>query len=89
MLVTPTGLEGDNLPVFIGFYASSGDPAPSVTRPLDGPDASDPSGLPRPTADLFVIAGATVARHGVEAGANRGDVQAVLLRAAEQASKLV
>ena len=48
MLVTPTGLEGAFSPVFIDLYALPGDPAPSVTRPLDGPGASDPSGLPSP-----------------------------------------
>jgi hypothetical protein len=46
--VTLTGLEGANSSVFTGPYAFPGDPARSVTRPLDGPDASDPSGLPNP-----------------------------------------
>ena len=84
--MTPAGPKGDTSPVFIGSYASPGDPAPSVTRPLD---ASDLSGLPRLTAELFVAAGATVARHDVDAGAHLGDVKAALRRAAEQASRLV
>ena len=87
-LVTPTGLEGDILPVFIGSYALSCDPAPIVTRPLDGSDASDPSGLPPPSAELFMAAGANVARHGVATGARTGDVQTALRRAAEQAAKV-
>ena len=88
MLVTPTGLEGAFSPVFIGLYASPGDPAPIVTQPFDVPDVSDASGLPPPSAELFMAAGAIVARHGVATGARTGDVQAALRRAAEQASKL-
>jgi hypothetical protein len=48
MLVTTTGLEGANSFVVIDLYAFPGDTTPSVTRPLDGPDASDSSGLPSP-----------------------------------------
>jgi hypothetical protein len=72
MLVTPTGLEGANSFVFTEPYAFPGDPAPSVTRPLDGPDASDRSGLP---SSLFSFLEACVqlavkaARRGDFAGA--------------------
>jgi hypothetical protein len=48
MLVNPSGLEGGVFAGVSGIYALSGDPAPSVTWPVDGPDASDPSGLPNP-----------------------------------------
>ena len=68
MLVTPTGLEGAFSPVFIGLYASPGDPAPRVTWPLDGPDASDPSGLPSPLPSFLEAC----ARLAIEA-ATRGD----------------
>jgi hypothetical protein len=68
MLVTPTGLEGADSPVFTKLYASPGDPEPSVTRPLDGPDASDPAGLPSPLPSFLEAC----ARLAIEA-ASQGD----------------
>jgi hypothetical protein len=68
MLVTPTGLEGGVFADVSGVYAFSGDPAPSVTLPLDGTDASDPAGLPSPLPS-FLEACAQLA---IEA-ASRGD----------------
>ena len=67
-MVTPTGFEGANLPVFTGVYAFPGDPAPSVTWPVDGPDASDPSGLPNPLPSFLEAC----VRLTIEA-ASRGD----------------
>jgi hypothetical protein len=85
MLVTPTGLEGANLPVFIDPYASSGDPAPIVTRPLDGPDASDPAGLPSPLPSFLEAC----ARLAIEA-ASRGDFAGAreLMEKAERVASL-
>ena len=85
MLVTPTGLEGAFSPVFIGLYAYSGDPAPSVTRPLDGPDASDPSGLPNPLPSFLEAC----VRIAVEA-ATRGDFAGAreLMEKAERVASL-
>ena len=68
MLVTPTGLEGGVFADVSGIYAFPGDPAPSVTRPLDGPDASDPSGLPSPLPSFLEAC----VRLAIEAAA-RGD----------------
>jgi hypothetical protein len=83
MLVTPTGLEGANSPVFTELYASSGDPAPSVTWPVDGPDASGPSGLPSPLPSFLEAC----ARLAIEA-ASRGDFEGgrELLEKAERAA---
>ena len=85
MLVTPTGLEGAISPVFIDLYASSGDPAPSVTWPADGPDASDPSGLPNPLPSFLEAC----ARLAIEA-ASQGDFARAreLMEKAERAASL-
>ena len=85
MLVTPTGLEGAFSPVFTGSYAFPGDPAPSVTRPLDGPGASDPSGLPSPLPSFLEAC----ARLAIEA-ASRGDFAGAreLMEKAERVASL-
>jgi len=83
--VTPTGLEGDILPVLIGSYAFSGDPASSVTWPLDGSDASDPAGLPCPLPSFLDAC----ARLAIEP-ASRGDFAGAreLMEKAEQVASL-
>jgi len=85
MLVTPTGLEGANSLVFTGRYASQGDPAPSVTWPVDGPDASDPPGLPSPLPSFLEAC----VRIAVEA-ATRGDFAGAreLMEKAERVASL-
>ena len=67
-LVTPTGLEGAVFAGVSGVYAFPGIPAPIVTRPLDGPDASDPAGLPSPLPSFLEAC----TRLAIEA-ASRGD----------------
>jgi hypothetical protein len=85
MLVTPTGLEGANSPVFTGPYASPGDPVPSVKRPLDGPDASGRSGLPSSLSSFLEAC----VRLAVEA-ARRGDFAGAreLMEKAERVASL-
>ena len=68
MVVAPTGLEGGVLAGVSGVYAFPGVPAPSVTWPLDWPDASDPAGLPSALPSLLEAC----ARLAVEA-VSRGD----------------
>jgi len=83
--VTPTRLEGAISCVFTEPYAFPGDPAPSVTRPLDGPDASDPARLPSPLPSFLEAC----ARLAIEA-ASRGDFAGAreLMEKAERVASL-
>jgi hypothetical protein len=84
-LVTPTGLEGGVFAGVSGIYAFSGNPAPSVTRPPDGPDASDPAGLPSPLPSFLEAC----VRLAVEA-VSRGDFAGAreLMEKAERVASL-
>jgi hypothetical protein len=66
--VTPAGPEGGVFAGVSGVYAFPGDPAQSVTFPLDGTDASDAAGLPSPLPSFLEAC----ARLAVEA-VSRGD----------------
>ena len=83
--VTPTGLEGAVFAGVSGVYAFPGIPAPSVTLPLDGTDASDPSGLPSPLPSFLEAC----VRLAVEA-VSRGDFAGArdLMEKAERVASL-
>ncbi len=91
------GFESQVLSAFSRTCATSDGDARGSTRPLDasghipaelhgGYNQRDPTALPTPTAELFIMAGVTAAERAASERMQRSELQGILRRALDQAA---